>query len=206
MDQTDERTTDVSQTEASQTNASHAESSPTEGSPTDESPVDATSTNASPTNGSPTQDARAHSDDEAARERERLARAVNELEAAKRRVERDAAAVQEETRAKLVSELLPVLDNFDRAIEVAEKHGDAPSVVEGMQLIRRQLATVLEGFGLVRFDAVGTPFDPMVHEAVEMAAVDDPSQNRMVVAQREPGYKFGDRLLRAAKVVVGKHG
>lgn len=144
-------------------------------------------------------------DDTTAHDRERLARAVNELEAAKQRVARDAAAVHEETRAKLVSELLPVLDNFDRAIAVAETRGDAPSVVEGMQLIRRQLATVLEGYGLVRFDAVGVAFDPQVHEATSMIGVEDPSQDRMVVAQHEPGYRFGDRLLRAAKVVVGKH-
>ncbi len=151
-------------------------------------------------------DARSHADDDtAARDRERLARAVNDLEAAKLRVERDAAAVRDETRSKLVSELLPVLDNFDRAIAVAEAGGDAPSVVEGMRLIRRQLATVLEGYGLVRFDALGVAFDPQVHDATSTIVVDDPSQNRIVVAQHEPGYMFGDRLLRAAKVVVGKH-
>jgi molecular chaperone GrpE len=138
-------------------------------------------------------------------DRARLARAVNDLEAAKVRVQRDAAIVREETRSKLVTELLPVLDNFDRAIGAAESNGDAPSVVEGMRLIHRQLERVLEGYGLVRFDAVGAAFDPVVHDATNMIAVADPKQDRVVVAQNEPGYMFGDRLLRAAKVVVGKY-
>ena len=144
-----------------------------------------------------------HLDDEA---RARLARAVNDLEAAKQRVERDAHIAGEETRSKLVRELLPVLDNFDRAIEAAGAAGDAPAAVDGMRLIHRQLAKVLEGFGLVRFDAVGEVFDPAIHDATHMAPVVDPARDRVVVAQHEPGYQFGDRLLRAAKVVVGKHG
>lgn len=137
-------------------------------------------------------------------ERARLARAVNDLQAAKARVERDVAFAREETKSKLVSELLPVLDNFDRAIGVAETQGDAPAVVDGMRLIHRQLEKVLEGYGLVRFDAVGTAFDPQRHEAMSMLPVDDPAKNMTVIVQHEPGYLFGDRLLRAAKVVVGK--
>jgi len=138
-------------------------------------------------------------------DRERLARAVNELEAAKARIQRDARIVQEETRSKLVSELLPVLDNLDRAIAAAESNGNAVAVVDGVRLVQRQLEAVLLGYGLVRFDAVGAVFDPMVHDANSMIGVADPSQDRRVVAQLEPGYKFGDRMLRAAKVVVGKH-
>lgn len=138
-------------------------------------------------------------------DRARLARALHELEGAKARVERDAHAVHEETRSKLVSELLPMLDNLDRAIAAAEANGDAPAVVEGVRLVRRQLETILQGYGLERFDAVGAAFDPRIHDAFSMLAVDDPSQDRRVVVQIEAGYTFGDRLLRAAKVVVGKH-
>jgi molecular chaperone GrpE len=140
-----------------------------------------------------------------AEDRARLARALQDLEAAKARVERDAGIVHNETRSKLVRELLPVLDNFDRAIAVAESSGDAPAVVEGMRLVHRQLERVLQGFGLERFDAVGAAFDPVVHEAMSMIPVDDAKQDRVVIAQTEPGYMFDDRLLRAAKVVVGKH-
>ena len=138
-------------------------------------------------------------------DRERLARAVNDLEAAKARVQRDARFVHEEMRSKLVSEMLPVLDNIDRAIAAAEANGDATSVIDGVRLVQRQLEAVLVGFGLVRFDAVGAAFDPALHDAIHMMTVADPAQDRIIVDQIQPGYKLGDRLLRAAKVVVGKH-
>ncbi len=131
--------------------------------------------------------------------------ALRELEAAKARVERDAHLVHDETREKLVSELLPVLDNFDRAIAAAGASGDAPSVVEGVRMVRAQLEGVLRGYGLARFDAAGTPFDPAVHEAMYVAAVDEPGRDGVVVEQLEAGYTFGDRLLRAAKVSVGRY-
>ena len=98
-----------------------------------------------------------------------------------------------------------MLDNFDRAIAAAESNGDAPSGVEGMRLVHRQLERVLQGYGLARFDAVGAAFDPLIHEATNVIVGEDPNQDRVVIAQNEPGYMFGDRLLRAAKVVVGRH-
>lgn len=137
-------------------------------------------------------------------DRVRLARAVNDLEAAKARVERDARLTHVETRSKLVSELLPVLDNLDRAIATAEANGDEPAVLEGVRLVRRQLEAVLEGFGLSRFDAVGAVFDPRLHDATGVIAVDAPGQDGIVAAQLQAGYRFGERLLRPAKVVVGK--
>jgi molecular chaperone GrpE len=70
--------------------------------------------------------------------------------------------------------------------------------------VRRQLAGVLEGYGLRRVDARGQPFDPAVHEAISVVGVDDPRLDRKVVDQIEPGYAMGDRLLRPAKVVVAR--
>ena len=132
------------------------------------------------------------------------ARALRELEAAKARVERDAKRAQDEMREQLVLQLLPVLDNLDRTIMVAHENGETPSVVEGVQLVRRQIAGVLEGYGMTRIDARGQRFDPTIHEAVSMVAVDDPRHDRVIVEQLEPGYAMGDRLLRPAKVVVGR--
>lgn len=132
-----------------------------------------------------------------------MTRALRELEAAKARVERDAKRAQDEMREKLVLQLLPVLDNIDRTIAVAQQHREAPSVVEGVRLVRRQIAGVLEGYGVQRIDARGQPFDPSVHEAVSVVPV-DPRSDRLVVDQLEPGYAMGNRLLRPAKVVVGR--
>jgi molecular chaperone GrpE len=143
--------------------------------------------------------------DDSQRDRAVLSRALRDLEDAKARVERDAHAVLEETRASLVSEILPVLDNLDRSIHAALGAGNAPSIVEGVQLVRAQLEGVLRRYGLERFDARGHRFDPAVHEAISLVAVADPQHDRRVLEQVLPGYRFGDRLLRAAQVVVGRY-
>lgn len=143
--------------------------------------------------------------DEGASHRAVLSRALRELEAAKARVERDAHLVFDETRERLITELLPVLDNLDRTIHAAQHAGDAPAILDGVQLVRAQFQRVLQGYGLVRFDAVGQRFDPAIHEAISTVPVDDPARDLHVLEQLEPGYRFGDRLLRAAQVVVGRH-
>ena len=131
-------------------------------------------------------------------DRASLARALGELEAAKARVERDAKLVASETRKQLVAELLPVLDSVDRAIASGE-----PTAASGMQLVRRQLESVLRGYGVERIDATGHTFDPQLHDAVATAPVTDAAHHRHVIDQISPGYRFGDALLRPAKVVVG---
>lgn len=133
-------------------------------------------------------------------------RVLRELEAAKARVERDAERVHAEIRQKLVSELLPVLDNVDRAIAVAVSNGDAPAVVDGVRMVRAHFERVLRGYGLARFEAIGTTFDPRVHEAVYITPVDEPERDLLVIEQLVPGYLLSDRLMRAAKVVVGRYG
>jgi hypothetical protein len=128
-----------------------------------------------------------------------LAGALRELEAAKARVERDAKLVAEETKKKLVVELLPVLDNLDRTIAA----GDSPAMIEGVRLVRAQLEGVLRGYGVARIEATGAPFDPAIHDAITQVPVADPAAHKLVVDQLEPGYRFGEKLLRPAKVVVG---
>lgn len=131
---------------------------------------------------------------------ESLARALRELEAAKARVERDAQLVTEETRKRLVAELLPVLDNLDRMLDDAE----TPDVVEGVRLVRAQLDAVLRGYGVERIDAVRQPFDPAPHDAVGLLDVLDRDFHNIVIDQLQPCYRFGTALLRPAKVVVGR--
>lgn len=137
-------------------------------------------------------------------DRASVTRAYHELEAAKARVERDAKRAQDEMKQRLVMQLLPVLDNLDRTISAAQQRRDAPTVVEGAHLVRRQLVGVLEGYGVRRIDARGLRFDPAMHEAISMVQIDDPRHDRTVIDQLEPGYALGDRLLRPARVVVGR--
>jgi molecular chaperone GrpE len=137
-------------------------------------------------------------------DRASLAGALRELENAKARVERDARNVCDDTKKKLVEQLLPVLDNLDRTIKAAEDNGEAPAVVEGISLVRGQLEGVLRGYGVTRIEALAQPFDPAIHEAITTLPVLTADAHNLVVDQIAPGYRYGAGLLRPAQVVVGK--
>jgi molecular chaperone GrpE len=141
---------------------------------------------------------------EAAVERSAALRALRNLEATEARLERNARREAEETRGKLVQELLPVLDNLDRTIRAAQAGRGDPALLEGVRMVRQQLEGVLRGYGVERIEALGQRFDPAIHEAIGMIAVDDPQRHGAVVHQAEPGYRMAGRLLRPARVNVGK--
>ena len=136
-------------------------------------------------------------------EREALSRAPADLEAAEARVKRNAERIYDETRAELIAQLLPIVDNLERTIRAAEDADCAPAVVEGARMVRAQLDAVLARYGAERIDAQGQPFDPMLHDALAAVPIADRTRDRVVVEQYEPGYRFGDRVLRPAKVAVG---
>lgn len=137
-------------------------------------------------------------------DRQAALRALRNLEATEARLERNARREAEDTRAKLIEQLLPVLDNLDRTIRAAQSGRSDPAMLEGVRMVRQQLEGVLRGYGVERVEALGERFDPAVHDAISMIPVDDPQRNGAVVHQVEPGYRFGNRLLRPAKVTVGK--
>ncbi|CAN5849500.1 nucleotide exchange factor GrpE [soil metagenome] len=141
----------------------------------------------------------------ASTDRASLARALRDLESAKARVERDAKQAAADARKKLVTQILPVLDNLERTIRAADESGDAPTVAEGVRMVRKQLEGVLKGFGVERIDASNARFDPKLHEALSTVPVIDPLANGLVLDQIEPGYRFGEQLLRPAKVIVAKY-
>jgi molecular chaperone GrpE len=149
-------------------------------------------------------DAAAGAASEAAVERSAARRALRSLEATEARLERNARREAEDTRGKLVQELLPVLDNLDRTIRAAQTSRSDPALLEGVGMVRQQLEGVLRGYGVERIEALGQRFDPAVHEAIGMIAVDDPQRHGAVVHQAEPGYRMAGRLLRPARVSVGK--
>jgi molecular chaperone GrpE len=126
--------------------------------------------------------------------------ALADLEAARARVDRDAAKVKDEIRSQLVADLLPVLDNLDRSIAA----GGDEATLEGVRLVRTQLSGVLKGYGLERFDVLGDMFDPAVHDAMSVADVKSPALDGVIIDQWEPGYRIAGRLLRPARVVVGR--
>lgn len=131
---------------------------------------------------------------------EKLRRALDDLAAAEARVERNAQRVYEESRSKLALDLLPVLDNLDRSLQVADP---ADPIAQGVAMVRAQLEGVLLRYGVERVDAAGKAFDPAEHEAVLGLPVEDESQVGQVIEQVAPGYRLGTRLLRPARVQVG---
>jgi len=132
-------------------------------------------------------------------------RALEEFEQAKVRIRREVARDVERGRRAIVTELLEVLDNLDRAIGAA-RDGEAPAdaLLRGVELVRDQFLAKLDGLGVRRIDAIGQPFDATAHEAVTMTPVSDPSQDGRVVGVTREGYAIGDDLLRPASVVVGR--
>lgn len=122
----------------------------------------------------------------------------------KKRQENERAELRQTTLASLLMQILPIVDDLERALEaIPENQADQPWV-GGVALIQRKLWTVLEGFGVVPVEAEpGQPFDPFVHEAVSYEEHDD-HQEGQVIAVVQKGYKLGQRTLRPAMVRVAK--
>lgn len=117
---------------------------------------------------------------------------------------RNAQREADEARGKLVLELLPVLDDLDRTIQAGAAHGGDTALLEGVRMVRAQLDAVLERYGVERIDAIGQTFDPARHEALGVTPVAEQRSHNVVTTQVQPGYQFAGKLLRPAKVLVGK--
>ncbi len=116
----------------------------------------------------------------------------------RKRVARESALAQERGVAKLAKELLPAIDNLDRALEAAEN--DDP-LLDGVRLVRSELVAALARVGVESFSPLGEPFDPSVHEA--MASVPAPdTASGSVVEVYQAGYRLGETIIRPARVVV----
>ena len=136
---------------------------------------------------------------EAQTNHDRFLRERAELENFKRRMQREKAEALRFANEPLLRELLPVVDNLERAVEHGT--GDGQSVLEGVRLVLKSLHEALERHGVKRIDAVGEPFDPSRHEAMAQVESSEHEPNR-VVEQYHRGYLLHDRLLRPALVTV----
>lgn len=122
-------------------------------------------------------------------------------------MEREQQRTLEETRAQVAAEMLPVLDNLDRSIAAAgnaPEAGDAAALLEGIRLVRSQFEDALGRVGLTRIETEGQRFDPAVHDAIGLVDVDDEARDGVVVDEWQRGYRLGERVIRPAKVRVGK--
>ncbi|HET8577250.1 MAG TPA: nucleotide exchange factor GrpE [Methylomirabilota bacterium] len=133
-------------------------------------------------------------------QQDRYLRAVAEFDNARKRAARDREEHTRFANESLIRELLPVLDNFDRALQAARSE-PAAAVTAGVELIQRELLRVLEKFGLTPFSSVGEPFDPERHEAVaRVHTTEHPEMT--VVGETARGYVLNGRVLRPALVTV----
>lgn len=132
---------------------------------------------------------------------DRYLRALAELDNVKKRAQRDREEYIRFANESLLRELLPVLDNFDRAIQAARASAGAEAFVAGVELMQRELLRVLEKFGVTAFSAVGELFNPKRHEAVaRVPTTDHPEMT--VVEETLRGYLLNGRVLRPAMVTV----
>jgi molecular chaperone GrpE len=129
---------------------------------------------------------------------DRLLRRQAEFDNFRRRAEREKAEVLEFANADTVSAILPMLDDFERALKV---ECSGKEYARGMELIYQRLSDALKKLGLEPIKAKGLKFDPHVHHAVEMAETDD-VEDHTVLEEYQQGYNFRGRLLRPAMVKV----
>jgi molecular chaperone GrpE len=186
----------------------HAKPAPTAADIEDESIVDTSSAAASADAGSISEqeleDLRAKAG-KADENWDKFLRATAEFENYRKRVAREKEELARFTSERVLSALLPVLDNLERAINAAQQHGAENSpLLEGITQVHNQFRRSLVDLGIREIVAnVGEPFDPNLHEAVgRVESAEHPEGH--VVEQLQPGYKLADRLLRPARVVVSK--
>ena len=122
----------------------------------------------------------------------------------RKRAAKEAAAAGGRAKAGLVRELLPVLDNLERALQPATGGGgNGDAFVEGVRLVHADLVGVLQRSGVESFDPSGEPFDPTLHEALSTRPQDG-AHPGTVVEVVEKGYRLNDTILRPARVVVSQ--
>ena len=138
---------------------------------------------------------------EAAENYDRYLRAAAELDNFRKRAVRMRAESREETLRDLLLQIAPLMDNMRRAL--AQEAAEARSLKQGIELILSQFQTILNGYGLEEIEAVGNPFDPNLHEAMlEVESAD--CEPGTILEEMEKGYRLREKVLRPARVVVGK--
>jgi len=132
--------------------------------------------------------------------------AAQEFEDARARMRKELAKDAERSRRDVLASLLEVVDNLDRAIDAARKAGKdgGDPLLQGVEMVRRQFLSKLDGFGVRPIASEGELFDPLLHEAVTTVTTADPAADGRVVGVIAHGYRIGDEVLRPALVAVGQ--
>lgn len=136
--------------------------------------------------------------------KDQMLRRQAELENYRKRLIRDKEEAIQFSNENLIKDLLGFLDNMDRALAAAKSGGDLEGLIKGFEMTRDQLLSTLDkNWGLKAIESVGNEFDPSLHEAC-MMAVDESLDKETVLEEFQKGYTLHDRVIRPAKVKIGK--
>ena len=130
-------------------------------------------------------------------------RAQAELSNFRRRTDDDRITWQQQSNSRLLVKMLPVIDELELAVSHADDGQATDSWVEGVRLIQRKVATLLESEGVAKIEAVGVQFNPVEHEAIGTEESSEFSPGEIIQVVRN-GYKLHDRIIQAAQVVVAR--
>lgn len=141
--------------------------------------------------------AQAHAEEQT----QRLLRAQADFDNLRRRTQKEKEDLAKYASAQLITELIPVIDNFERAMATKPDHPELESFSKGVDMIFRQMSDVLKNAGLTTMETVGQPFNPEFHQAV-MQVESDEYEEGTVVEELQKGYVLKDKVLRPAMVKV----
>lgn len=133
--------------------------------------------------------------------KDKYLRVLADSENARKRIRQQSEESVRLQHENLLRELLPVIDNLERAVDAARGGGDGDSIVEGVEMVLRSMLDLLRARGVTQLSAVGQPFDPQFHEAVDQVESPEHAPNT-IVTEFHRGYRIGDRVLRPARVTV----
>ncbi len=134
---------------------------------------------------------------------DKVLRLAADFENTKKRLEREREISLKYAEENILKELLPGIDNIERAMDQGKEANNMESLLHGVELTRNGLLATLEKYGVKAIDSIGQPFDPNIHEALAMEETDEMEPN-MVLREFQKGYLYKSRLLRPSKVVVSK--
>lgn len=135
--------------------------------------------------------------------RDQLLRTAADFDNFRKRTKKDLELAERRAREEVLREVLPVIDNLERAVAAADGASDVEAVREGVQMVLRGFEDTASRLGLERIVSLGQRFDPNLHDAFQQQETDEAPPGT-IIAEYQPGYRLGDKLLRPSMVVVAR--
>lgn len=135
--------------------------------------------------------------------KDQLLRTAADFDNFRKRARRDIEDAARRGKEDAVREILPVADNLERALAAAESAADSKAIIDGVRMVMKLFDDAIERIGVAKIQAIGERFDPTIHDAIQQLETADHPPGT-VISELAPGYRIGDRLVRAAMVAVAR--